>query len=76
MNHLEAYILNTIDRRQRLRLALAKMPSRYHKLIAVLYLMGYNQREIAEGMEMTKQRVQQIIADFKAHNGLRYLEDK
>ena len=73
MNHLEEYTLNQIDRRKRLKFALSKMPNNCHRLIVVLYLMGYHQNEIAAVLGVTRQRIQQTISDFRTRNGLRLI---
>lgn len=71
---VEEYTLNQIDRRQRLRRSLAKMPDNYHRLIVLLYLMGYRQNEIAAVFGVTRQRIQQTVTDYKRRNGLMFIE--
>lgn len=66
----EELVLNTMDRRERLRRSLAKLRTPRQRLMVVLYLMGYTQREIAAGFEVSQQRVGQIIRDYKRRNGL------
>ena len=67
----EEQALNTIYRRARLRFALAKMNDDYERMAIVLLLMGWNQREIAEVYDVSKQVIQYYMKKFKSRNGLR-----
>lgn len=69
----EEQVINTIYRRERLRRSLAKLRTPQQRLMVVLYLMGYTQDEIAAGFEISQQRVNQIVRDFKERNGLRWI---
>lgn len=66
-------ILTTIDRRERLVKALNKMNTKGQKLAVILYLIGYEQKEIAEVYHCSRQNIQQIIAEFKRRNGVKEL---
>lgn len=66
----EDYALTIVYRRQRLQSALATLRSDYHRLIVILYLMGYGQGEIAEVYGMSRQAVQQHVAEFRRRNDL------
>lgn len=70
--HLETVVLETIDRRARLRRALAKLNNNYQRLAVVLYLMGYNQGEIADVYGCSRQNIQQIVRQFKQRNGMQW----
>lgn len=66
----EEVALNTIYRRDRLRRSLLRLKTPRQRLMVVLYLMGYNQREIAAGFEISQQRVNQVVREYKQRNGL------
>lgn len=70
MTTLETVVLETVDRRARLKFALSKLGSNYQRLAVVLYLMGYRQYEIAEVYGCSYQNVQQMIKEFKRRNGV------
>ncbi len=65
MSHLEDYVLDKVDHSNYLLRALAKLPSDYERVIVILYLLDYNQGEIAEVFHVTRQRIQQQIRRFK-----------
>lgn len=71
---LENAVIETIDRRARLRRALAKLSNNYQRLAVVLYLMGYNQGEIADVYGCSRQNIQQIVRQFKQRNGMQWRE--
>lgn len=71
---MEDHTLNTIVYRARLRCALAKMTNDWQRLIVVLRLMGYREREIAEVYGVSKARVGQVYCEFRKRNGVYYQE--
>lgn len=66
------FVIETIYQQQCLYRALGKMRNDYQRLAVILYLMGYRQYEIAEVYGISKQRVQQIIAEFRQRNGMHW----
>lgn len=59
-----------VYRRQRLKRALAWCGSDYHKLIVILYLLGYKQFEIADVLGVSPQAISNRIVKFCHYNGI------
>lgn len=45
--------------------AMSKMPSHYERLIVVLWLLGWTQRDIADVYQVSQARIYQHILSFK-----------
>lgn len=70
------FAIETIYRRERLKAALGKMNTDYQRLAVILYLMGYKQYEIAEVYGVSKQRISQVVTEFKQRNGIYWSEQQ
>lgn len=70
------FAIETIYRRERLKAALSKMNTDYQRLAVILYLMGYKQYEIAEVYGVSKQRISQVVTEFKQRNGIYWSEQQ
>lgn len=66
----EDVALEMVYRRQRLKRALAWCGSDYHKLIVILYLLGYKQFEIADVLGVSPQAISNRILKFCHCNGI------
>ena len=62
---LENKVLDDLEQHNRLRRALAKLPSNYERMIVILYMLGFTQLEIAGVYGVTKQAIQQKVKRFR-----------
>jgi len=65
MSRLEERIISDMTFRETFLTALYQMPSHYERLIVVLWLMGWTQRDIADVYSVSQARVYQHILLFK-----------
>lgn len=70
IRHTENFTLEIVYRRQRLKRALDWCGSDYHKIVVILYLLGYEQAEIAGFFDISQQAVSRMITRFCHYNNI------